>query len=207
MFADVVGSTQLIASLSAEKAMERLRPAIGAMCAAVRRYEGTVVRTLGDGILALFGAPRAQEGHALLACEAALAMQAEFARRQDGLAIRIGLHAGEVVASTLPGDSIEEQGAYGFAIHVASRLQALAEPGAICLTEECHRLIQDHYAVRSLGRQLVKGFSAPLEVYDLEGRLPATPSSAAAPVTFRGRDVEMAALLRALADALVATLS
>lgn len=201
MFADVVGSTQLIADLSAEKAMERLQPAIAAMCAAVRQYDGTVVRTLGDGILALFGAPRAQEGHALLACEAALLMQSGFARRKDGLAIRVGLHSGEVVANMLPSDSVEDQGAYGLAIHVASRLQTLAEPGGVCLTEECHRLIQDHYAVRPLGKQSVKGVPAPIEIYGLDGRLSTVPANAAGRVTFRGREVEMAALLKALADA------
>ncbi len=71
LFADIVGSTQLIAGLDPEQAMEQLHPAVLTMCEAVERFEGTIVRTLGDGIMALFGAPRAQEGHALLACEAA----------------------------------------------------------------------------------------------------------------------------------------
>jgi class 3 adenylate cyclase len=70
MFADIVGSTELISGLDPEQALERLRPAVEAMCAAVQKYDGTVVRTLGDGVMAAFGVPRAQEGHALLACEA-----------------------------------------------------------------------------------------------------------------------------------------
>lgn len=201
MFADVVGSTTLIADLSAEKAMERLQPAIAVMCAAVRQYDGTVVRTLGDGVLALFGAPRAQEGHAQLACEAALLMQSGFVGSPDGLTIRVGLHSGEVVASVLPGESLEEQGAYGFAIHVANRLQLLAEPGGICLTEECYRLVQGAYTARPLGRQAVKGLPAPIDVYVLDGRHPSGPAVVQSRVTFRGRAVEMAALVGALSDA------
>src|SRR5262249_31752862 len=75
VFADLVSSTELVARLDPEDAMRRLEPLLDAMCEAVERFEGTVVRTMGDGILALFGAPRAQEGHALLACEAALAIR------------------------------------------------------------------------------------------------------------------------------------
>src|SRR5262245_23449524 len=73
-FADIVSSTELVVGLDPEQAMERLAPAVTTMCEAVGRSEGTVVRTLGDGLMALFGAPLAQEGHALLACQAALSM-------------------------------------------------------------------------------------------------------------------------------------
>src|SRR6266404_2180882 len=66
LFADIVSSTELVAGLDPEQAMERLRPAVSRMCEAVERFDGTVVRTLGDGVMALFGAPRAQEGRALL---------------------------------------------------------------------------------------------------------------------------------------------
>src|SRR5260370_38028961 len=65
---------------------------------AVERLEGTIVRTLGDGIMALFGAPRAQEGHALLACEAALAIREAFAGNDGRMTIRVGLHSGIVVS-------------------------------------------------------------------------------------------------------------
>ena len=84
MFADIVGSTALITGLEPEQAKERLQPMVASMCAVVKRFDGTVVRTLGDGIMAFFGAPRAQEGHALLACEAALAMHAELAEPKGG---------------------------------------------------------------------------------------------------------------------------
>jgi hypothetical protein len=100
--ADIVGSTALITGLEPEQARERLQPMVAAMCAVVKRFDGTVVRTLGDGIMAFFGAPRAQEGHALLACEAALAMHAELPSPKEGPAIRIGLHSGRLVSS-VPG--------------------------------------------------------------------------------------------------------
>ena len=89
LFADLVSSTELVARLDPEDAMQRLKPLLDAMCEAVERFEGTVVRTLGDGILAFFGAPRAQEGHALLACEAALAIRDAPRLREASVSIRI----------------------------------------------------------------------------------------------------------------------
>ncbi|TAL64969.1 MAG: adenylate/guanylate cyclase domain-containing protein, partial [Burkholderiaceae bacterium] len=93
-FADIVSSTTHIAGLDPEQAMEQLQPAVQRMCDAVEVFGGTVVRTLGDGILALFGVPHALEGHARLACEAALALQQAFAGNQLGLQVRVGLHSG-----------------------------------------------------------------------------------------------------------------
>ena len=89
LFADLVSSTELVARLDPEEAMQRLKPALDTMCEAVERFEGTVVRTLGDGILAFFGAPRAQEGHALLACEAALAIRDAPMLRREAMAVRM----------------------------------------------------------------------------------------------------------------------
>src|SRR6266700_3621841 len=99
------------------------------MCETVERFGGTVVRTLGDGIMALFGAPRAQEGHALLACEAALTMQDSFKSRQSPLMLRVGLHSGEVISDAPHADLTKERTAHGSTIHLASRLQQIAEPG------------------------------------------------------------------------------
>ena len=96
LFADIVSSTEHVQGLDPEQAMEQLRPAIETMCSSVERFGGTVVRTLGDGVMALFGAPRALEGHGSLACESALAMQAAFEGSSHGLRIRVGLHSGHV---------------------------------------------------------------------------------------------------------------
>ena len=114
--------------------MRRLRPALDTMCDAVERRRGTVVRTLGDGIMALFGAPLAQEGHALLACQAALAIRDAFQSSDGELSIRAGLHSGEVVADGPITDPGMEPGAYGMTIHLASRLPAMVEPDGICIT-------------------------------------------------------------------------
>jgi adenylate cyclase len=203
LFADIVGSTGLIAGLDPEQAMDRLRPAVTAMCAAVERHFGSVIRTLGDGIMAIFGAPNAREGHALLACQAALAMQETF---QPGspISIRIGLHSGEVVSGVLKLDQVKEQEAHGLTVHLASHLQQIATPGSIWITEDCCRLVRPYCQVRPLGPHLVKGFQEPFELYALLG----LRSAATAPpfrtqelTSFRGRDAELAALQQTMRDA------
>jgi len=202
LFADIAGSTQLIAGLDAEEAVERLRPALAAMRDSVEQFDGVVVRTMGDGIMALFGAPRAREGHAVLACSAALAMQEAIARL-GAPPIRVGLHSGLVLSSTLSLVPTKET-AQGVAIHVASRVQAMAEPASICITSACHRLVRGYYDVRPLGPQLMKGFSEPIEVYQLVGRRPGIYGDQfrRAPFSpFRGRAGELAVLQRALESA------
>ena len=180
--------------------MDRLRPAVTAMCAAVDRYLGSVIRTLGDGIMAIFGAPSAREGHALLACQAALAMQEAF-RPGSEIAIRVGLHSGEVVSGVLKLDQVKEQEAHGLTVHLASHLQQLATPGGIWITEDCCRLVRQYCQVRPLGPHLVKGFRDPFEIYALLGLRPATiaPQFRGQGLTsFRGRDAELAALRQAM---------
>lgn len=202
LFADLVSSTEIVAGLTAEDAMQRLKPALDAMCDSVGRFEGTVVRTLGDGILAFFGAPRAQEGHALLACEAALAIRDTFRGRDDAMSVRIGLHSGEIVADAPLVDTVTEHGAYGLTIHLASRLPAKAEPGEICLTDETYRLVRSFCDVGPLGRHRLRGVPEPIELYLLKNLKPAVASQqfrGVALATFRGREREMALLQRTLA--------
>jgi class 3 adenylate cyclase/tetratricopeptide (TPR) repeat protein len=200
LFADIVGSTQLVAGLDPEQAMEYLQPAVTKMCVVVERFEGAVVRTLGDGIMALFGAPRAQEGHALLACEAALSMREAFAH-EDLLKLRVGLHSGEIVSDSIDAHLMKEWGVHGATIHLASRLQQLAEPNGICLTEACYRLVHAHCDVRRLGRHPIKGFPETIEVYGLLGLKPAVASQQFRGMnltSFRGRSHEAAVLQCAL---------
>lgn len=199
LFADLVSSTELVAQLDAEEAMVRLRPALNAMCDAVERFDGTVVRTLGDGIMAMFGAPRAQENHALLASQAALAIRDRF---QDGpLSIRIGLHSGEVVADARLTEPNAEPGAYGLALHLGSRLPPMAEPGSICISEWSYRLIRSFCDAEPMGRHTLRGVPEPVDLYELKGLKPAVASQqfrGVALTPFRGRERETALLRRAL---------
>jgi class 3 adenylate cyclase len=139
LFADIKDSTELIRDLDPEAAQQLLDPAIQRMMEAVHRFEGTVNQVLGDGIMALFGAPIAHEDHALRACYAALAMQTalrdytEEVRRTRGLElrIRVGLNAGEVVVRAIGNDLHMDYSAVGQTTHLAARMEQLATPGTI----------------------------------------------------------------------------
>ena len=202
LFVDIVGSTELIAALDAEQAGQRLQPAVAIMVEAVRRFDGTVLGKTGDGLKAIFGAPRAQEGHALLACQAALAMQAAMAGQPDPgpIRIRIGLHSGEVVA----GAEEEELEAQGITLHIASRLEQAAEPGAILLSAACRELAAAYCDTEPAGWRPLKGIPAPVEVFRLVGLKPGGDSErfrddSGAPM--RGRTAELDILKQALLDA------
>ena len=127
----------MIEDLDPEEAQRLLDPALYHMMEAVHRYEGTVNQVLGDGIMALFGAPVAHEDHAARACYAALAMQAAMqpytdeVRRIHGLAlqIRVGLHSGEVVVRTIGSDLHMDYSAVGQTTHLAARMEQMATPG------------------------------------------------------------------------------
>ena len=204
LFADIVSSTELVAHLDPEQAMSRLRPALLRMRQSVERYGGTVVRTLGDGVMALFGVPRALEGHALLACQAALHMQQSFKVGTDGLSIRIGLHSGQVASDPQDARDGHGGGAHGVTIHLASRVVALAEPGAICLTRACRTLAGAGCETRWQGRHQLKGIPGLVEILTLTGvRANATHRAVGelGLTTFRGRQQELERLVDALEQA------
>ena len=177
LFADIKDSTELIRDLDPEAAQQLLDPAIHRMMDAVHRFEGTVNQVLGDGIMALFGAPIAHEGHALRACYAALAMQAalrdhtETVRRQHGLElrVRVGLNAGEVVVRAIGNDLHMDYSAVGQTTHLAARMEQLATPGSIRLTAATLRLMEGLVRVTALGPIPVKGLPEPVEVFELVG--------------------------------------
>lgn len=204
LFADVVSSTEQIAQLDPEEAMDRLKPAVMLMCEAVERFGGTVMRTLGDGVMALFGAPRALEGHARLACEAALHMQSLFARDPGGLKIRVGLHSGLVASDPHAHDGGKGGGAHGMTIHLASRVVGVATPGGVTMTQDCHSLVRGSVDVESVGFPPLKGIPEPVEIFLLAGLKAAFASQhfhQAKLTPFHGRDKEMALLQQAQARA------
>jgi class 3 adenylate cyclase/tetratricopeptide (TPR) repeat protein len=203
LFADIVGSTQLIAGLDPEEAIARLRPTLELMSNSAKKFGSSVVHFLGDGIMAVFGAPQAHERHAFLACSAALAMQEAAKQKEGGLPIRIGLHSGIVVAGALEIGPTAE-GARGPVVFLARRMQELAGPGEIYITSDCYRLVRGYCEMHSLGHRALKGFSDAVEVYRLVGLKRAVTSEqfrSASLTPFRGRRREIAELQRGLAAA------
>src|SRR3989442_1952345 len=203
LFADLKGSTELLADREPEDARRLLDPVLERMMEAVHHYEGTVNQVLGDGIMALFGAPLAHEDHAVRACYAALRMQetvkrhAEEVHRTLGLPvhIRVGLNSGEVVVRSIGNDLHMDYTAVGLTTHLAARMEQMAMPGTILITPETLRLVEGHTTVRSLGPLPVKGLDAPLEVYEVTGAGAARSrmhAAAARGLTrFVGRDDEL----------------
>jgi class 3 adenylate cyclase/tetratricopeptide (TPR) repeat protein len=210
LFADLKGSMELLAERDPEEARKILDPVLEHMMEAVHRYEGTVNQVMGDGIMALFGAPLAHEDHAVRACYAALRMEeavkryADGVRREEGVMIRIrvGLNSGEVVVRAIGSDLHMDYTAVGQTTHLAARMEQLAEPGAAVLTSATLALSEDFIQVKSLGPMRVKGLSEAIEVYELIGVNPARSrfhAHAARGLTkFVGRTSEIAQLAEAL---------
>jgi class 3 adenylate cyclase len=213
LFADLKGSMELLADRDPEEARQLLDPVLERMMAAVHRYEGTVNQVMGDGIMALFGAPLAHEDHAVRACYAALAMQAavkQYAtevQRSHGVPvqIRVGLNTGEVVVRAIGSDLHMDYTAVGQTTHLAARMEQMAMPGSILLTQATLSLAEGYVQVTPLGPVPVKGLAAPVDVFELVGasgirrRLQVT--AARGLTRFVGRDAELAALVQALARA------
>ena len=213
LFADLKGSTELIQSLDPEEARALLDPALHTMMAAVHRYEGTVNQVMGDGIMALFGAPLAHEDHAVRACYAALAMQEAMrrysaeVRRTHGVEVlmRVGLNSGEVVVRAIDNDLHMDYSAVGQTTHLAARMEQLAMPGSIRLTAATLRLVEGLVQVTALGPVPVKGLAEPVEVFELVGasalRRRLQVAAARGLTRFVGRQAELAVLHQALEQA------
>jgi class 3 adenylate cyclase/tetratricopeptide (TPR) repeat protein len=202
LFADLRGSLELLADHDPEDARALLDPVLERMIEAVHRYEGTVNSILGDGVMAIFGAPLAHEDHALRACYAALRMQkavhayAEELRRRQGVPvqIRVGLNSGEVVVGAMGSDFQVEYTAVGPNAHLAARMEQIAQPGTTLITAATLRLVEGLVEVKPLGPVPVKGLAEPMEVFELTGagptrsRLHASAARGLAPLV--GRDAE-----------------
>jgi class 3 adenylate cyclase/tetratricopeptide (TPR) repeat protein len=213
LFADLKGSMELLADRDPEEARAILDPVLERMMAAVHRYEGTVNQVMGDGLMALFGAPLAHEDHAVRACYAALHMQeaigryAEALRRQQGLdvQIRVGLNCGAVVVRSIGNDLHMDYTAVGQTTHLAARMEQLARPGTALLTADTLRLVEGYVEVKPLGPVPVKGLPEPVEVYELLRAGPVRSRLQAAVARgltrFVGRDTELEQLRQALARA------
>jgi class 3 adenylate cyclase/tetratricopeptide (TPR) repeat protein len=177
LFADLKGSMELLADRDPEEARKILDPVLERMMEAVHRYEGTVNQVMGDGIMALFGAPLAHEDHAVRACYAALRMQeavkryAESIKRTERIpvSIRVGLNSGEVVVRSIGSDLRMDYTAVGQSTHLAARMEQTAIPETILITSQTLSLAEGYVDVKSLGHVPIKGLSAPIEIYELLG--------------------------------------
>ena len=210
LFADLKGSMELLADRDPEEARKLLDPVLERMMEAVHRYEGTVNQVMGDGIMALFGAPLAHEDHAVRACYAALRMQervktyADEVRRSHAavVKIRVGLNSGEVVVRAIGSDLRMDYTAVGQTTHLAARMEQLADPGAIVITPETLALAEGYVEVKSLGPVRVKGLEMLLEVYELTRAAAVRSRFQAAAVRglaqFVGRESELDQLRQAL---------
>lgn len=167
LFVDVCDSTARIASAEPEEGRRYLDHALGLMTEAVQAYGGTVNQWLGDGLVALFGAPVAQEDHALRACLAAIRMQQRAADPQQTLALRIGVHSGEVLVGGQAELGAPRYRADGSTIHIASRLEKLAQPGAVLISASTAALLGDQLLCKPLGPTTLRGVPEPICLYEL----------------------------------------
>jgi len=210
LFADLKGSMELLADRDPEEARRLLDPVLEHMMEAVHRYEGTVNQVMGDGIMALFGAPIAHEDHAVRACYAALRMQesvkryGDSVRRAEGVPIRIrvGLNSGEVVARAIGSDLRMDYTAVGQTTHLAARMEQLANAGSTLLTADTLALAEGYIDIRAIGPTPVKGLAEPIDVYEMLGASTVRSGFAAAATRgltkFVGRTAEIEQLAQAL---------
>ena len=204
---------EFLADRDPEDSRKILDPVLEHMMEAVHHYEGTVTQVMGDGIMALFGAPLAHEDHGVRACYAALRMQelmncyGDQIRRQEGVPvqIRVGLNSGEVVVHSIGSDFQMGYTAVGRTTHLAARMEQAAAPGSVLLTLDTLRLVEGYVDVRSVGPIGVKGLDEPVEAYELKGvgrvRTRLQAAAARGLTRYVGREAEMEVLGRALQQA------
>ncbi|WP_018314835.1 adenylate/guanylate cyclase domain-containing protein [Cupriavidus sp. UYPR2.512] len=211
LFADMAASTALIHDRDPEEAHRLITPVIELMMEAVHHYEGYVAKSLGDGILALFGAPIAHEDHPKRALYAALRMQEAIRRHSDrlqleqsiSLQIRIGVHSGEVVVRSIRKDSLTaDYDPVGQTIHIASRMETIAAPSSILVSDTTHKLTEGYFEFNALGATQIKGIPDPVAVFELLGIGPLRTRFQVAAhrglTRFVGREIELKTLQEAL---------
>ncbi len=214
LFADVKGSMELAEQIDAEEWHRILDRFFQILADGVHRYEGTINQYTGDGIMALFGAPLAHEDHAHRACWAALRLRDDARRYADELrlgrglnfSVRMGLNSGEVVVGRIGDDLRMDYTAQGHTVGLAARMEQLAEPGSVFLTDATARRVDGFFRLRDLGTSTLKGVREPIHVYALEGagrlRTRLDLSRARGLTRFVGRGGEMRTLELALEQTL-----
>src|SRR5439155_14307331 len=206
MFADISGFTAMSERLDPEDVHNIMDRAFEVILEAVHRYEGTINQFLGDGVMALFGAPIAHEDHAARALLAALAVDRELAplreeiKRRHGrdFLMRIGINTGQVVVGAIGRDLRMDYTAVGDTTNLAARLLNLAKPGQIVVSRYTQHLRDGFFVFDDLGEFEVKGKTHPIRAYALTGevhgqtRLLVSKARGLTPLV--GREVELARL-------------
>ncbi|MHC1744473.1 MAG: adenylate/guanylate cyclase domain-containing protein [Syntrophobacteraceae bacterium] len=175
LFADVSNFTAIAERLDPEDVHGILDGTFRILMDEIHKVEGTVNQFTGDGIMALFGAPVAHEDHAQRACHAALRIQsgvrayAETVRDRYGVdfSMRLGLNSGPVIVGAIGDDLRMDYTAVGDTTNLAFRLQSLAAPGTVAVSQHTHRLAEESFEFRSLGKAAVKGKAEPQDVFEL----------------------------------------
>ena len=215
LFADVVHSMELIEGVDAEEWHRVLDRFFQILATGIHRFEGTINQFTGDGIMALFGAPIAHEDHARRGCHAALDLigalgeyASTLAARGLGFAVRMGLNSGEVVLGRIGDDLRMEYTALGHTVGLAARVQQMAAPGTVWVTEHTARLVEGFFTVRDRGTPAMKGVSTPVRVFEVVGtgalRTRLDQSRRRGFSRLVGREAELARLWRLLEEALAA---
>jgi class 3 adenylate cyclase len=176
-FCDLVGSTALAERLDPEEYRDLLEQYLELVLSEIYRFEGIVNQLAGDGMMALFGAPIAHEDAPERAVLAALAIQRELAALSErlladgGVALhaRIGIHTGVVVAGTVGNELKMDYTATGDTTNLAARLQSLAKPGTILVSDATHALLRGRFKTRAVGPFDVKGKAEPVTAHEIEG--------------------------------------
>src|SRR5215467_10112597 len=213
MFCDLVDSTKLSSQLDPEEYREVVRAYQAACTEVIRRYDGHIAQLLGDGLLIYFGYPVAHEDDAQRAVRMGLRILAALGDLNQGLqrakgiqlAIRVGIHTGLVVVGAMGGAGRQEQLALGEVPNIASRIEGLAAPNTVVISDTTARLVQGYFACQDLGAQTLRGVAQPLHVYQVLGesgvqnRLDIVSTRGLTPLV--GRESEVTFLLERWAQA------
>jgi class 3 adenylate cyclase/tetratricopeptide (TPR) repeat protein len=204
LFADAVGSTAYGERVDAEQVYAVVQRAVAVMMEAVHRYEGAITQFRGDGVMALFGAPLAHEDSARRAVLAALEMQKALV--EDAVAVRarygfdqkfrVGLHTGPVVVGTISDDLVMDYSAVGDTANLAARLEGMADPGTVYLSEATWREVRDYIDCEALGERAVKGKTETVRVFravaprEVRSRIDAAVARGLSPFVGRAAELE-----------------
>ena len=191
MYCDIVGSTELSGRLEPEPYRELMRRYRDATRDVIEhRFDGHIVRIKGDGALSIFGFPAAHENDAERAVRAGLALTQAVRElpsppgSAESLELRVGIHHGPIYLD------LDEEDIYGLAANVGARLEALADPGTVVVSEEVRELVEDHFDVEARDPQMVKGVPEPLLPFRVVGERAAPPPPAATPMVEREAELE-----------------